>query len=165
MKKRLTLIAALLACSAASAAWEYDSSADKMTGKKTDTALVTSDNRLSFGFPYQGDNKGYLIVRQHPQYGLDVIISIDKGQMLCSTYDCTVSVKFDDGKPVTYGGTAPADHSSTKIFLNNASRFIAGAKNAKKILVQFNAYQNGAPVLEFSMPQSLQWPPSAAKPK
>lgn len=157
--KKITLAAlTALTCITSNAAWQYESSTDKMTGKKSAEAQVTSDNGLSFGFPYQGNNKGYLVVRQHPQYGLDVILVIDKGQMLCRTYDCTVSVKFDDGKPVTYSGTGPADHSSTSIFLKNKSRFIAGAKNAKKILVQFNAFHNGSPVLEFSTPQSLQWP-------
>lgn len=151
-------IAMAMACGASSAAWEYKSDSDKMTGKKSVEAQVTSDNQLSFGFPYTGQNYGFLTIRQHPQYGLDVLVSITKGQMLCSTYDCTVTVKFDDGKPVTYSGSGPADHSSTTIFLNNTSRFIAGAKKAKKILVQFNAFRNGSPVLEFTTPQPLEWP-------
>jgi hypothetical protein len=67
-------------------------------------------------------------------------------------------VRFDDAKPVTYGGTGPADHSSTVIFLSNAPKLIASAKKAKKILIQFNAYHNGAPVLEFNTPQPLEWP-------
>lgn len=157
MKKYIALVA-VLACTAANAQWTYTDSADKMTGKKNFSASVTSDNQLTFDFPYKGDNWGLLTVRQHPQYGLDVLVSISKGQMLCHTHECTISVKFDDGKPVKYSGTGPADHSSTSIFIDNASKFIAGAKKAKKILIQFNAYQNGAPVLEFTTPQTLDWP-------
>lgn len=159
MKTLLVLTLALVVQSAY-ADWEYDASIEKMTGKKNATATITSDNQLSFGFPYAGSNFGFLLVRQHPQYGLDVVVSIGKGQMLCSSYGgCPVKVKFDNAPPVTFSGNGPADHSSTSIFLDNPQRFIAAAKKAKKILVQFNAYQNGAPVLEFSSPSSLQWPP------
>jgi hypothetical protein len=157
MKKYMALLVAL-SFTAANAQWTYEGNVDKMSGKKSSTASVTSDNQLSFDFPYKGKNSGFLTIRQHPQYGLDVIVSISKGQMLCHTYDCTISVKFDDGKPVKYSGTGPADHSSTSIFIENAPKFIAGAKKAKKILIQFNAYQNGAPILEFTTPQPLEWP-------
>lgn len=157
--KRFGVAVLLAACSAAHAVgWNYEESTDKMTGKKSARAQTVSDNSLDFSFPYQGKNRGYITVRQHPQHGLDVLISIDKGQMLCSSYDCKVSIKFDDGPPVRFGGSEPADHSSETIFLQGANKFIASAKKAKKILVQFNAFQNGSPVLEFSTPQSLDWP-------
>jgi hypothetical protein len=157
--KRLGIALLAAACSMAHAVgWNYETSVDKMTDKKSVFARTTSDNSLSFEFPYQGPNRGYLIVRQHPQYGLDVLIKIDKGQMLCSSYDCKVSIKFDDGPPVRFNGTGPADSSSETIFIQGAAKFIASAKKAKKILVQFNAYHNGSPVLEFSTPQPLDWP-------
>ena len=154
----ITALALMLIGVHAHAGWDYESSTDKMTGKKSSEAQVTSDNELSFGFPYTGRNRGFLVVRQHPQYGLDVIVAIEKGQMLCNSYDCRVSVKFDDGQPIRFGGSAPADHSSTSIFLEGAGKFIASAKKAKKILIQFNAYQNGSPILEFSTSQPLEWP-------
>jgi hypothetical protein len=158
--KRLGIALLAAVCSMAHAVgWNYEASTDKMTGKKSAEAQTVSDNSLSFDFPYKGTNRGYITVRQHPQYGLDVLISIDKGQMLCSSYDCKVSIKFDDAPPVRFNGNGPADHSSQTIFLQGAAKFIASAKKAKKILVQFNAYQNGAPVLEFSTPQPLDWPP------
>ncbi|NDZ12023.1 hypothetical protein C7T35_15540 [Variovorax sp. WS11] len=157
--RRLILLAIVAAASGAQAAgWDYQSDTDKMSGKKNTEAQVQSDNRLNFGFPYNGSNGGHLVVRQHPQYGLDVTVGIDQGQMLCNTMECRVTVKFDDAAPVAFGGSPPADHSSTAIFLSNASRFIASAKKAKKILIQFTAYQNGNPVLEFSTPQPLDWP-------
>ena len=109
MKKCFFLLATLVVCATASAAWEYEPIADKMSGKTGVRADVTSDNKLSFDFPYQGQNRGFLTVRQHPQYGLGVIVSIDKGQMLCNVYDCKVSVKFDDAKPLIYSGSGPSD--------------------------------------------------------
>lgn len=159
MKKIIGLI--LLAAATASHAgigWLATSDAEKMSGKKSSKSFVISENSLAFGFPYGGENMGFLTVRQHPQYGLDVIVAIQKGQMLCGYNDCAVNVKFDDGPSTRYGATAPADHSSTSLFLDNTQRFISGAKKAKKILIQFNAYKEGAPILEFSTPTGLTWP-------
>jgi hypothetical protein len=155
--KFMVALMALMACASSNAGWRYESEADKMTGGKSVEAQVTSDSELFFDFPYKGNNWGFLTVRQHPKYGLDVIVSITKGQMLCHR-DCAVSVKFDNAKAVTYSGTGPSDHSSTAILLDNAPRFIASAKKAKKILIQFTAFHNGVPVLEFSTPQALEWP-------
>ena len=140
--------------------WEYESTTDQMTSKKSLRADVRSDNVLKMGFPYnKGGNRGTLTIRQHPTYGLDVMVSIDHGQMSCHSFSsCSVSVRFDDDKPVQYSGTEPSDNSSTTIFIKGAG-FIARAKKAKRILVQFTSYQNGSPVLEFSTPTALVWPP------
>ena len=140
-------------------AWEYESKTDQMTNKRSAEASLTSDNTLNLDFPYNGAQKGFLVVRRHPQYGLDVIVAISKGQILCNTYDCRISVRFDDGAPMKFGGSGPADHSSTSVFLEGPERFINLAKKAKKILVQINLFHNGSQVLEFSSPVPLEWPP------
>lgn len=150
----------LMSITASASAWTYQTDVDKMTNKKTSYALVQSTNSLALAFPYQGRNLGQLTVRQHPQYGLDVFFSVDKGQLMCSSYSgCDVMVKFDDGKPIRFSGTEPADNSSETIFLNSEKRFIDAAKKAKKILVQVQFYQQGNHVLEFDVPASLVWPP------
>lgn len=141
-------------------AWEYESKTDQMTNKRSAEASLTSDNTLNLDFPYNGAQRGFLVVRRHPQYGLDVIVAISKGQILCNTYDCRISVKFDDGAPMKFGGSGPADHSSTSVFLEGPERFINLAKKAKKILVQINLFHNGSQVLEFSSPVPLEWPPT-----
>ena len=94
--------------------WQATSNTDKISGKKTSRASVTSENSLAFNFPYAGKNSGFLTVRQHPKYGLDVIVSIQKGPMLCGYGGCRVNVMFDDGPSTRYGAQAPADHSSTR---------------------------------------------------
>jgi hypothetical protein len=158
MKKIILLATAIFASAVASAdAWRYSENTDAMTGKKRLDATIRSDNNLSFDFPYQGENSGFLSIQKDPKHGNLALLWINKGQMLCHYRDCNISVRFDDAQPVTYSGSAPADHSSTGIFLDNAQGFIARAKKAKKILVQFNAYQNGAPVLTFSSAEPLQW--------
>jgi hypothetical protein len=59
-------------------------------------ASLESDKQLSFGFPYNGGSTGKLTLRISPKYGRDVILEIEKGQFLCSSFDrCAVHVKFD----------------------------------------------------------------------
>lgn len=141
--------------------WEYDSSVDKMTGKDSKSASVRSDNSLRLAFPYSGENRGLLVVRSHPKYGTDVIVQIDKGQLMCRSYEpCAVMVKFDNAKPVRFSGYPPADHDSAVTFLEPTSKFIAQAAKAKKILVQLTLYQGGDQVLEFSTPAALVWAPA-----
>lgn len=149
--------------SAANAGWEYSESTDRMTSKTVTFAKIQSDNSLRLDFPYKGDNFGKIIVRQHPKDGLDVMIKIDKGQILCRSYSgCPVEIRFDDKPAMRFSGTEPADNSSETIFLNNAPRFISEAKKARRVLVSMNIYQSGAPVLEFNSTTPLEWGKKAA---
>jgi hypothetical protein len=153
----LTAALPVLACAGQ---WQYDTVPDKMTSKVTATAILTSDNSLDLAFPYKGANYGRINVRQHPRHGLDVIIDVDKGQILCRSYSgCPILVRFDDRPPRTFSGSEPADNNSTVAFIRDARGFIAEAKRAKRILVQVNMFQQGAQTLEFSTPAPLAWPP------
>lgn len=157
----LLFVGAMLAPGPAVAAgWEYSTNIDKMTGKKTLHAVIQSTNSLSLQFPYRGANFGRLVVRQHPKYGTDVIANVDKGQILCRSYDgCSISVRFDSAKPMTFSAIPPEDHSSDTLFLQNAQRFIASARKAKRILVQLTFFHSGTQVLEFEVDEPLKWPP------
>ena len=161
-KSVLRVAAALVVCSmfgaSAYASWQYGNSVDSMTGKQSDFATVESSNSLSLDFPYKGKNYGHLIVRKHPRYGLSVVFAIDQGQTMCGTSSgCDLLVRFDDRPAVQYSGSASSDHDPKVVFLNNASRFIAEAAKAKKILVQVSLFHAGSPILEFYTPDTLQW--------
>lgn len=158
MKRLLGVALFSLSVQSFAASWEYENKVDKMSGEDAKMAWVRSDNSLNLQFPYSGPNYGSLWIRRHPKYGTDVIVKIDKGQVLCRSYEpCSVMVKFDDAKPVRFTGTPSADHDSTMVFLDPVSKFIAQAKTAKKILVQFTVYQAGDQILEFSTPNTLNW--------
>ncbi|MGI8894412.1 MAG: PsiF family protein [Casimicrobiaceae bacterium] len=142
----------------ARAEWTYRQTIDEMTGKPVQEARITSDHSLNLDFPYRGPNFGHLIVRQRTPSALDVIVAIDKGQIICDHYSgCSVNVRFDDGPSVKFGVTGPADRSSTVLFINDAPRFIASAKKAKRILAQLVLYQAGNNVLTFTTVPSLAW--------
>ncbi len=156
-KSLLTVLVAMLP-TLCLAQWSYETEQDKMTSKVKKTAVIKSDNSMDLDFPYKGKNHGWIQVRQHPQWGLDVIFLIDKGQIICNSYQgCPIQVRFDEGKVQTFEGTKPADHSSTAVFLNNPKRFIQSASKAKRILIQANIYKSGSQVLEFVAPQPLSW--------
>ena len=156
--KKSFIVALLVITSAAHAGWDYSEDTDRMTSKTMTFARINSDNSLGLGFPYKGDNYGKITVRQHPKEGLDVIIRIDKGQILCSSYSgCPVEIRFDDKPAIRFSGTPAGDHSSEYVFLKNAPRFISEAKKAKRILVSMNIYKSGAPLLEFTSIPPLDW--------
>jgi len=97
-----------------------------------------------------------LAIWQHPRHGLNVTLSIDRGQFLCSTYQCELLVRFDDEKAVRFSGTEPADNSTTTVFINSPARFVAGLRKAKKVFIQPTFYHEGNPVVEFDV-SGLKW--------
>jgi hypothetical protein len=161
MNTTLELALVLLVSSSISAwadDWRYSEQTDKMNGSQTKLGEVFSDNSLDLAFPYSGENRGRLVVRQDKQNGLNVIFTIRKGQLICDSYHgCQVQVRFDEAQPVTFHGGGAADHSSTTIFLTPERRFIDLAKKAKRIRVAVTVYQAGSQVLEFSSSTSLIW--------
>lgn len=132
--------------------WRYHHVEDKMGTRASHQAEVSSTNMVNFNFPYSGAQYGTLTLRTHPRYGKDVIFRIEKGQILCHSYeDCTVLVRFDDEKPTTYAAVGPEDNSTEMIFLRNYSRFAAKLLKAKRVRISVNIYQEGAPVFEFDV--------------
>jgi hypothetical protein len=132
--------------------WTYDHREDAMTGKPTHTAYVLSTNTVNFDFPYGGQQHGKLMLRTDPKYGQDVIFTIEQGQILCRSYeDCSVLVRFDDGKPQRFSGIGPADNSSETVFIRNYSRFEKSLRKSKIVRISVNVYQEGAPVFEFDV--------------
>ncbi len=132
--------------------WDYDVNEDLMSGSKRYTASLKSANTVSFGFPYGGEQHGTLTLRTVQGKGKDVLFYIQRGQILCPSYQgCNVLVRFDDEKPMRFAANGPADHSSELIFLENYSKFITKLKKAKRVRLSVDIYQNGAPAFEFDV--------------
>lgn len=131
--------------------WSYYTNDDGMTGKQSKSAIVESTNQFEFGFPYAGLQNAKLTLRRHPRFGDDVILSIERGQILCRSYeDCSVTVRFDDEKPVQLSGIGPADNSSDTVFIRGFDRFKNKLVKAKVVRVSVGVYQEGEPVFEFN---------------
>lgn len=132
--------------------WTYSSDVDEMTSKKSRTAMIESENSVEFDFPYQGPQHATLVLRDHPSYGRDVLLMIQRGQILCQSYEtCTIRIRFDDGEPSSWEAIGPGDNSSTSIFIQGAERFRQRMRKAKVVRIQIPVYQEGRPTFEFQV--------------
>lgn len=147
--------------------WSYGSEVDQMTSKTSNFATLISENSLHLTFPYQGDNYGFLTVRSLSGKGVDVLVRVKKGQILCPGFGngCTVTVRFDQAPAVRYSAIGPNDNSSDAFFILNAKGFVARALKAQKILIQFTMYSAGDQTLEFIATAPLVWGAPAKKKK
>ncbi|MDO8346470.1 MAG: zinc ribbon domain-containing protein [Rugosibacter sp.] len=132
--------------------WSYSHVADAMSKGTSYHAVVSSKNTVEFKFPYAGAQHARLNLRTDPRYGKDVIFSIERGQILCHSYeDCTVLVRFDDEQATNYSAAGAADNSTETIFIRNYDRFVGKMLKAKRVRISANIYQEGAPVFEFDV--------------
>lgn len=132
--------------------WSYSHVPDTMSKGIAHHAVVSSANTVQFQFPYAGEQHGTLELRTDPRYGKDVIFSIEKGQILCRSYEaCTVLVRFDDERAINYSAFGAADNSTESAFLRNYDRFVGRLMKAKRVRISTNIYQEGAPVFEFDV--------------
>jgi hypothetical protein len=131
--------------------WQYSDSIDQMSQKTMSTAHVQSMNRLDFDFPYNGVQRATLQLRKHPRWGTDVILSIQKGQFLCNSYDgCSVSVRFGNGKPQRFSASEPDDNSSNYIFIRNYSSFVSQMRKVDQVVIEAKFYQEGNQQIVFT---------------
>lgn len=136
----------------ARAKWTYRTSEDQMTSGVTRTASIRSENTVTFGFPYQGAQQGTLALREHPSFGRDVIFRIERGQIMCRSFDgCEVRVRFGDSQPVTWRARPSADRSSETVFLDGYDSFLSRMQGVRTVLIQPQIYQEGSPVFEFDV--------------
>ncbi len=132
--------------------WSYSHVPDSMSKGTAHHAVVSSTNTVEFKFPYSGPQHARLNLRTDPRYGKDVIFSIERGQILCHSYeDCTVLVRFDDEQASNFSAVGAADNSTETIFLRNYDRFVGKMMKAKRVRISTNIYQEGAPAFEFDV--------------
>jgi hypothetical protein len=129
--------------------WNYETVADKMSGKVAQYATVDAQESLRFKFPYTGTNMPTLMLRKHPKYGTDVLLQVDKGQFLCGVSSCSVLVKIDNNPPVRYTANGSGDHDPKVLFISPSQKLIAAIKNSKEVNIQATFYHEGEPIMTF----------------
>lgn len=134
--------------------WEYHETIDKMTSKPTKFAQILSNESLNLKFPYDGSNYGQLTLRK--MNGLNIYLSIDKGQISGGYENNFITVRFDQEKPIKFSYSEPQDGSSNFIFIDNESRFLSKLKKSKKTLISIPLYHEGNQILEFNT-EDLKW--------
>ena len=132
--------------------WEYSQNEDKMSGGTTYHAHTLSTNTVDFDSPYSGEQNATLFLRDSSRQGKDVIFRIERGQILCNSYeDCSILVRFDDEKATNYSAIGAADNSTETIFIRNYGKFVEKMLKTKLVRISTNIYQQGAPVFEFNV--------------
>jgi hypothetical protein len=135
--------------------WVYRTTTDEMRGTTSKFASIESENWLSFGFPYSG-GAARLLIRQRPQDGLSVILTV-QGQFLCNSFsNDTVAVKFDDGPIRLFGCSEPTDGSTGQLFINSERSFVERLKKSKKLVIEAQFYQEGPKQMTFDV-SGLSW--------
>lgn len=140
-----------------SSRWRYTQRHDEMRNANTNVACIASTNELEFDFPYQGGSSAEICFRQSPQHGFDAWVRVERGQFTC-LMDCVVRVKFDDGEIQTFSASGSSDGSADIVFISNASRFLTGARQASRVVVEANFYQSGSHQMVFENAGGLEWP-------
>jgi len=137
--------------------WSYSTDVDKVRGGTTYFATTTSTNSIHQDFPYDSSTTMTMTLRQSPAYGIDVILTISSGQMMCPSYEgCSGTVSFDGGPAERVQFNGPEDNSSETVFVVGARPFIAKVRKAKKVVIEKTLYQAGAPQFEFDV-SGLKW--------
>ncbi len=130
--------------------WVYFSSIDQMTSKEIKSASINSENFVNFSFPYNGNQRGKITIRNHPRHGNEVIFLIEKGQILCRNYeDCNIVVRFGDSPPVQWKAIGPSDSTTTVIFLRNQAEFRRRMQSSKEVRIQIPVFQEGNRIFTF----------------
>lgn len=132
--------------------WRYRHSDHDMSQGRIQRAYTQSLNTVNWGFPYNGAQRAELMLRTHPEYGKDIIVSIPKGQFLVRSYEDTKArVRFDEGKARTYSIVGAEDHSSNIAFFRDYHGFVGKMLKAKKVRISIPVYRQGSPVFEFDV--------------
>ncbi len=125
---------------------------------KVYVAKIESRNTINLDFPYSGEQHGSLMLREHPRHGKDVVLKIERGQLLDSEYNDPVVVRFDSDNPLTFSSVGASDHSSETLFLrgNAFSVFSTRLKTVKTVRIQAPIYQGGNQVFIFDV-EGFSW--------
>ncbi|WP_141919077.1 hypothetical protein [Zymomonas mobilis] len=114
-----------------------------MRGTISHFASITSINNVDFSFPY-GTSYAHIMIRRRPQDGLNILFSVDSGQILCNSFSRTFfSVKFDNKPIQKFSCSSSADGESNVSFIESANSFLKQIKNSKKMIIEAPFYESG----------------------
>ena len=97
--------------------WEYGQNKDELRNATTYKAMLSSNNAVNFGFPYESSFM-YLALRKDPKYGNDVVFTVN-GQFNSCYDSCKITVKFDDNNLETYRMVGSDGGSNDTIFIES----------------------------------------------
>jgi len=110
---------------------------------------IRSDGEFELQPPYPDPQRAMLIMRRDPKYGHDVILKIERGQILTGVDEISIRVKFGDNPEQTFEATGPADYDTTTMFIHGYDRFIQGLRHSNSASIEIPLYDDGERVMTF----------------
>lgn len=135
--------------------WFYNSEDDKMRGVTSYWAKSVSLESKNFGFPYQ-DVRQLIQLRQQPQDGFQIMLTLSEGQYTCGFDGCSVSVRFDDGPVSKFSVNQATGTMEGILFIQNKSRFLSGLRGASRVMIESDFFNQGPQTFEFNV-AGLRW--------
>lgn len=153
MSMRLSAATFLMAASAFHSAyageWDYSATRDKMTGKVSAFASITSDDSLDLEPPFEdknGLNRGTLYASK-----AGVSLAVYKGIMNCRPFGagCVVQAKFDDGPVRQFAARGDSDGDKTWLHIRPFASFLQQLEKSNRVMIRFSMFRDGTQTLEF----------------
>ena len=135
--------------------WTYDERPDQMGKGTIKLAKVLSLNEIDLAFPYSGEQRAGLLLRNHPRRGKNVLLTVERGQFHCSL-DCRVSVRFGDDDAIPFRASAPDDGATVALFLEPSQGFVSSLRKVPRVRIEAEFFQQGTRVFEFDV-SGLVW--------
>lgn len=122
--------------------WTYRKSIDELTKRETFHASLVSENTINLDFPYQGEQPAAILISNRGEKQPTVLFFLQRGQLICSSYDCSFDVAFDDNAPLTLEGTEPASRSSEAMFLPD--EILTSIQQSKEMRIRVTIHREGS---------------------
>ena len=124
-------------------AWVRSTWMDELSQEEVVQRRAQSESAFELRFPYAGPQYAALTLREHPRFGQDVILSIERGQIPCLIRGCQVQVAFDDGEVESWRAVGPEDGGSTQVFLRNVGGFTRKLERAAQVRIAVTLFREG----------------------
>ncbi|MBB6249525.1 hypothetical protein [Nitrospirillum iridis] len=124
--------------------WSYSFYKDEMTSKDVALAKTVSANVEDLHWPYGPNVGAVLTLSKHPRFGKNAYITLDKGQILCLSYeDCYIEVRFDNRPAMSFSARRPSDGTTEMVFIGEYPKFLKELSRSKSVLIELPMYQDG----------------------
>lgn len=136
--------------------WVYRTERDEARNSEIRFATITSSNEVEFGPPYAGGSSAQMIIRRHPEHGLDIIFTVSPGQLICDvSYGCRALINID-GRQQRIRLLMPADYNSEQLFVSGAQSLLAQIRRSHRVIIELSFYQEGNRQFTFDT-TGLEW--------
>lgn len=137
--------------------WTYQETTDGK-GKQYHASIYAKGSPAT-----EGPQRVTLFIRNHPEWGQSTYLMRDESGFVCAR-DCTLTLRFDDGKPERWAATIPPT-GEPAIFIDKNEALIARLRKSQRLSIDTEWKDEGKKTLEFEVGglQAAKLPPAKKK--